>query len=120
MEPNKSNILFSAISPLNNVKVILTQNRFDEHIAVNHPEMKGHEKDIKETIERPNAIYEAKRFPEKRKHYIRKTHKNEISEYNNVIIEYDTEQNAHVTTSYYSEELEGGGNYVYFNFNNKL
>lgn len=37
-----------------------------------------------------------------------------------VIIEYDTEQNAHVTTSYYSEELEGGGNYVYFNFNNKL
>lgn len=82
--------------------------------------MEGHEKDIKNTIENPTLVYKAERFPEKRKHFVRRTNKKEISSYNNVIVEYDTEQSGHVKTSYYSEDLGGGGEYVYLNFGNKL
>lgn len=117
---NKNNgIIFETESALKDI-VVLTQENFVNHILEHHPEMKGHEKDIEETIKNPNLIYKAKRFPKTRKHFVRKTNKNEISEYNNVIVEYDVEQNGHVKTSYYSENLERGGDYVYFKFENKI
>lgn len=65
-------------------------------------------------------VYKAKRFPETRKHFVRKSNKNEISEYNNVIVEYDADQNGYVKTSYYSENLEMGGDYIYVKYKNKI
>ena len=115
----KNNIVFEATSILGE-SVILTQENFDNHIIKHHPEMKGHEQDIKSTIENPALVYKAERFPEKRKRFVRKTNKKEISNYNNVIVEYDSEKKGYVKTSYYSEDLVGGGEYVYFNFGNKL
>lgn len=96
--------------------VILTQQDFEKHILAHHPELEGHEKDIKETIESPNIVCKAKRFPTKRKHFARKTNKNEISNYNNVIVEYTSEKTGYVKTSYYSENLERGGDYVYLKY----
>ena len=115
MEEKNREIIFEATSILKDT-IIMSQETFDKHIVTRHPEMRGHEQDIKETIEKPNLVYNAKRFPETRKQFVRKTHKNEISEYNNVIVEYDTENNGHVKTSYYSENLERGGDYVYFKY----
>lgn len=120
MNNDGKDVLFETASPMDEIKVRLTQDRFYNHIIVDHPEMKGHEKDIQETIEKPNIIQIAKRFPEKRRHFMRKTHKNELSVYNNVIVEIDTEQTAHVTTSFYSEDIGGGGDYVYFKYDNKV
>ena len=88
MENRKTNIIFETTSALKDI-VSMTQEQFEEHIVNHHPEMAGHEKDIQETIEKPNLVYKAKRHPDTRKHFVRKTHKNEISEYNNVIVEYD-------------------------------
>lgn len=119
MENKNTNIIFETESVLNDT-VILTQENFINHIVFHHPEMEGHEEDIKETINNPNLVYKAKRFPEKRKQFVRKTNKNEISNYNNVIVEYDSEENGHVKTSYYSENLERGGDYVYVKYGNKI
>lgn len=119
MGDKNSNIVFETESVLKET-VTLTQETFLEHIVLRHPEMEGHEKDIEETIKNPNLIRKAKRHPEKRKQFVRKTNKNELSEYNNVIVEYDSEQNGHVKTSYYSENLERGGDYVYIKFGNKI
>ena len=47
----------------------------------------------------------------------------EVSEYNNVMIEYndETKKSAHVVTSFYSDEIgKGGGDCVYFNYNNNI
>ena len=119
MEKKNNNIVFKTTSALDNI-VTMTQETFDEHIVKHHPEMSGHEEDIRETIEKPNLIYKAKRFPEKRKQFVRKTHRNEISEYNNVIVEYDSEEKGYVKTSYYSEDIERGGDCVYFKYENKI
>lgn len=119
MEEKSNNIIFETTSILGD-SIIWTQENFENHIVNHHPEMEGHEKDIKNTIENPTLVYKAERFPEKRKHFVRRTNKKEISSYNNVIVEYDTEQSGHVKTSYYSEDLGGGGEYVYLNFGNKL
>ncbi|MBQ3415616.1 MAG: hypothetical protein IJH39_09820 [Clostridia bacterium] len=119
MENKNNNFVFETESVLNDT-VILTQENFLNHIILHHPEMLGHENDIEETVKNPNFIYKAKRFPDIRNHFVRKTNKNEISEYNNVIVEYDSEQNGYVKTSYYSENLERGGDYVYVRYNNKI
>lgn len=82
-----------------------------------------YEKEIEETIKKPTIVYKAKTFPEKRLHFIRKTNKKEISQYNNVIVEYNdnNKRSAHVTTSFYSDEIgKGGGDCVYFNYNNNI
>lgn len=119
MEKIKSNVIFKTTSALKDI-VLMTQEQFEEHIVNHHPEMEGHETEIQETIEKPNLIYKAKRYPETRKHFVRKTHKNEISEYNNVIVEYNSENIGEVKTSYYSDNLERGGDYVYVEYKNKL
>ena len=119
MKNNDSKIVFETESVLKET-VILTQENFEKHIVSHHPEMEGHEQDIEKTIVNPNLVYKAKRFPETRKHFVRKTNKNEISEYNNVIVEYDADQNGYVKTSYYSENLERGGDYVYVKYKNKI
>lgn len=119
MENKKINIVFETESVLKET-ITLTQENFINHIVAHHPEMSGHEKDIEETVKNPNMVYKAKRHPEKRKQFVRKTNKNEISEYNNVIVEYDSEQNGYVKTSYYSENLERGGDYVYIKYGNKI
>ena len=119
----KNKLIFEVVSAVDDVVVELTEKKFKEHIIVEHPEMIGHEKDIEETIKTPTMVYPAKSFPEKRIHFVRKTHKNEISNYNNVIVEYndDSKERAHVTTSFYSENLgKGGGQYVYFKFKNNI
>ena len=123
MEEKTNKLIFETESAIDGTIVELSQEKFDKHIVVNHPEMEGHEKDIERTIQFPTIVYKAKIFPEKRLHYVRKTNKKEISEYNNVIVEYNdsNKTRAHVTTSFYSSELgNGGGECVYFKFNNKL
>lgn len=116
----KNSIIFKTSSVLGET-ITLTQEYFEKHIVAHHPEMKGHENDIKDTIEEPNLVYKAKRFPEKRKHFVRKTNKSEPSNYNNVIVEYTEENEGHIKTSYYSENLGvGGGENVYLKFENKL
>lgn len=115
MEGKNKKLIFEATSILNDT-VIMDEETFRNHIMMRHPEMTGHENEIKETIEKPNLVYKAKRHPDTRKQFVRKTHKNEISEYNNVIVEYDDDNNGHVKTSYYSENLERGGDYVYFKY----
>ena len=119
MGKKESKIVFETTSVFKDI-VKMTQDTFEKHIVVHHPEMQGHENDIKETIQCPTVVYKAKRFPDKRKQFVRKTHKNEFSKYNNVIVEYDTEQNGYVKTSYYSEDLERGGDYVYIKYENKI
>ncbi len=123
MEEKENKLIFEATSAFDNIIVELTQKKFDEHIVANHPEMQGHEKQIEETIKNPTIIYRAKTKPEKRLHFIRKTNKKEIAEYNNVIVEYNdnSKKKAHVTTSFYSSEIgKGGGDCVYFEYKNKL
>lgn len=116
----KNSIIFKTSSILGET-ITLTQENFEQHIVMRHPEMKGHENDIKDTIEEPNLVYKAKRFPETRKHFVRKTNKKEPSNYNNVIVEYTGEDEGPVKTSYYSENIGvGGGENVYLRFENKL
>lgn len=124
MEEQNNKLIFKVESALNGIPVELTQKKFDEHIVVNHPEMKGHEKDIEKTIVQPTIIRQAKIKPRKRYEFIRKVMNNkEVSEYNNVMIEYndETKKSAHVVTSFYSDEIgKGGGDCVYFNYNNNI
>lgn len=123
MKNNDDKLVFKTISAYNDTVVELTQKKFDEHILKHHPEMKGHEKDIEQTVKEPNIIYQAKTFPEKRLHFFRRTNKNEPSKYNNVIVEYDDnkKEKAHVTTTFYSDNMgKGGGECVYFKYNNNI
>lgn len=123
MEEKKNKLIFEATSAVENIIVELSQEKFEKHIVLHHPEMQGHEKEIEKTVQTPTIVYKAKTFPEKRLHFIRKTNKKEISEYNNVIVEYNdnNKTRAHVTTSFYSSELgNGGGECVYFKYNNEL
>ena len=123
MEEKETKLVFETVSAVNEITVELTMEKFNNHIIVNHPEMQGHEKEIEETIKKPTIVYKAKTFPEKRLHFIRKTNKKEISQYNNVIVEYNdnNKRSAHVTTSFYSDEIgKGGGDCVYFNYNNNI
>lgn len=123
MEEKNNKLVFETVSAVNNIIVELTQEKFDKHIVTNHPEMQGHEKEIEQTIKTPTIVYKAKTFPEKRLHFIRKTNRKEISEYNNVIVEYNnnSKTKAHVTTSFYSDDVgKGGGECVYFKYKNSL
>ena len=123
MEEKENKLVFETVSAINGITVELTTYKFNNHIVANHPEMKGHEKDIEEAIKKPTIVYKAKTLPDKRLHFIRKTNKNEISQYNNVIVEYNdnSKTSAHVTTSFYSDEIgKGGGDCVYFNYNNNI
>lgn len=119
----KNRFVFKTVSAINGVTVELTQEKFNNHIVINHPEMQGHEKDIEQTVINPTIVFKAKTFPEKRLHFIRKTNKKEVSQYNNVIVEYNdnNKKDAHVTTSFYSDDIgKGGGECVYFNYNNNI
>ena len=120
--PKNSNLVFETVSAINGIVVELTQDKFDNHIVANHPEMQGHESDIEETIKNPTVVYKAKTLPEKRLHFVRKTKKKEVAYYNNVIVEYNNKDNkkAHVTTSYYSDAMMGGGECVYIKYKNSL
>ncbi len=123
MEEKTNKLIFETESAIDGTIVELSQEKFDKHIVANHPEMKGHERDIEKTIQFPTIVYRAKIFPDKRFHFIRKTNRKEVSEYNNVIVEYNdsNKKRAHVTTSFYSSELgNGGGECVYINYNNKI
>ena len=123
MEEKENKLVFETVSAVNEITVELTMEKFNNHIIVNHPEMQGKKKEIEETIKKPTIVYKAKTFPEKRLHFIRKTNKKEISQYNNVIVEYNdnNKRSAHVTTSFYSDEIgKGGGDCVYFKYNNNI
>ena len=119
MEEKNSELIFQVNSVFEET-VTLTQEQFENHIINRHPEMKGHENDIQRTIEKPNAVYKSTRYPESRKVFVRKTNNNEISNYNKVVVEYLTQQDATIKTTYYAEDLTGGGECVYINYDNKL
>lgn len=119
MEETNSEIIFK-VESLFGETVTLTQEQFEEHIINRHPEMQGHEEDIKRTIKEPNFVYKSSTFPETRKVFVRKTNNNEISNYNNVIVEYKTPKDATVKTTYYAEEITGGVECVYINYKNKI
>ena len=119
MEETNSEIIFKVDNVFGET-VTLTQEQFEKHIINRHPEMKGHEKDIQKTIEEPNVVYKSSTFPEKRKIFARRTNNNELSKYNNVIVEYETPNDAIVKTTYYAEEITGGVECVYINYKNKL
>lgn len=119
MEENNNNLIFKTNSIFGET-IILTQEQFKNHIINRHPELISHEDDIKRTIQTPHLVYTSERYPETRKIFIRKTNNNEISNYNNVIVEYLAEEDGVVKTSYYSQDITGGGKCVYFGYENKL
>ena len=119
-----SDIIFETTDVFNN-RIIL----YDEdlkHIETNHPELKGEEKAIKQTVEKADVVYKSKNFPKRSIFFKKGVHSKFSHLYTKAIVEYNTTEDkniiGNITTAFVCDEIQGvkEGGIQYVNINNRL
>jgi hypothetical protein len=104
-------IVFETIDPLNNV-ISLSLDTWKNHILIQHPYLNGDEKKVKETVEKPNIIFQDKYFLNTFNYYsiIRSTQLKPFGDYLKVSVDRDS---GNIKTAFAVENISTDGNKVY-------
>lgn len=104
-----------------NQKVFLYEEEL-KHIESGHPELKEQTELIKETISKPEFVYESKDYPNRSIFWKKGGHSKYCNLYAEAVVEYDNSNVGNVTTAFLSNSIKGvrEGGLKYVSFNNKL
>jgi len=103
-----SNVI-TVTSPLGYI-VSCTQSQWNDHILVNHPNMKGKEKIVANAVANPQWVYQSNEFPSRDVYFASSGHTNEKLRLAKVIVETNTCQDATIVSAWMQASITGNIN----------
>ena len=101
--------VFTIVSPLGYV-VSCTQSQWDNHILVNHPNMKNKEDLVAFAITKPQWVYQSDTFPSRDVYFAISGNTNEKLKFTKVVVETSTPDDAEVVTAWMQPSVSGNIN----------